>query len=192
MPIPSEILFINKEYLTKYTQLNEAVDTNLIRPAIYLAQDKYIQLWLGTDLMNKIKSDIQNNTLSGVYETLLNNYIVKPTAWWTMVELYPSLVYKLDNGNVVSRQSEDTTPVTKGELDSLVDKARDNATFYTQRLVDYLCDNNSSFPEYTSNTFPDISPLKKVNRQSSVMFSDGYKERYDNRIKWSIRDFYNG
>ncbi len=192
MPIPSEILFINKEYLTKYTQLNEAVDTNLIRPAVYLAQDKYIQLWLGTDLMNKIKSDIQNNTLSGVYETLLNNYIVKPTAWWTMVELYPSLVYKLDNGNVVSRQSEDTTPVTKGELDSLVDKARDNATFYTQRLVDYLCDNNSSFPEYTSNTFPDISPLKKVNRQSSVMFSDGYKERYDTRIKWSIRDFYNG
>jgi hypothetical protein len=175
MPIPSEILFINKEYLTKYTQLNEAVDTNLIRPAIYLAQDKYIQLWLGTDLMNKIKSDIQNNTLAGNYATLLNNYIVKPTAWWKMVELYPSLVYKLDNGNVVSRQSEDTTPVTKGELDSLVDKARDNATFYTQRLVDYLCDNNSLFPEYTSNTFPDISPLKKVNRQSSVMFSDGYK-----------------
>ena len=192
MPIPSEILFINKEYLTKYTQLNEAVDTNLIRPAIYLAQDKYIQLWLGTDLMNKIKSDIQNNTIAGNYATLLNNYIVKPTAWWTMVELYPSLVYKLDNGNVVSRQSEDTTPVTKGELDSLVDKARDNATFYTQRLVDYLCDNNSLFPEYTSNTFPDISPLKKVNRQSSVMFSDGYKDRYDNRIKWSIRDFYNG
>ena len=192
MPIPSEILFINKEYLTKYTQLNEAVDTNLIRPAIYLSQDKYIQLWLGTDLMNKIKSDIQNNTIAGNYATLLNNYIVKPTAWWTMVELYPSLVYKLDNGNVVSRQSEDTTPVTKGELDSLVDKARDNATFYTQRLVDYLCDNNSLFPEYTSNTFPDISPLKKVNRQSSVMFSDGYKDRYDNRIKWSIRDFYNG
>jgi hypothetical protein len=191
MPIPSEILFINKEYLTKYTQLNEAVDTNLIRPAIYLAQDKYIQLWLGTDLMNKIKSDIQNNTLAGNYATLLNNYIVKPTAWWTMVELYPSLVYKLDNGNVVSRQSEDTTPVTKGELDSLVDKARDNATFYTQRLVDYLCDNNSLFPEYTSNTSPDISPLKKVNRQSSVMFSDGYKD-YDTRIKWSIRDFYNG
>ena len=191
MPIPSEILFINKEYLTKYTQLNEAVDTNLIRPAIYLAQDKYIQLWLGTDLINKIKSDIQNNTLAGNYATLLNNYIVKPTAWWTMVELYPSLVYKLDNGNVVSRQSEDTTPVTKGELDSLVDKARDNATFYTQRLVDYLCDNNSLFPEYTSNTFPDISPLKKVNRQSSVMFSDGYKD-YDTRIKWSIRDFYNG
>ena len=75
MPIPSEILFINKEYLTKYTQLNEAVDTNLIRPAVYLAQDKYIQLWLGTDLFNKLKTEIQNNTLSGDYETLLNNYI---------------------------------------------------------------------------------------------------------------------
>ena len=171
MPITPEVLFIDEHYLKKYTQINEAVDTNLIRPAIYLAQDKYIQLWLGTDLYNKIKTEIQNNTLSGVYETLLDQYILKPTVWWTMVELYPSLTYKHDNGNIVTRQSENTTGITKGELDSLVNKARDNANWYTQRLVDYLCDNASLYPEYRSNTYPDISPLKKVNRQSSVIFS---------------------
>jgi hypothetical protein len=190
MPITPEVLFIDEHYLKKYTQLNEAVDTNLIRPAIYLAQDKYIQLWLGTDLYNKIKTEIQNNTLSGVYETLLDQYILKPTVWWTMVELYPSLTYKHDNGNIVTRQSENTTGITKSELDSLVDKARDNANWYTQRLVDYLCDNASAYPEYRSNTFPDIAPLKKVNRQSSVIFSEGRTEP-SSWSRFGVRDFYN-
>lgn len=190
MPITPEVLFIDEHYLKKYTQINEAVDTNLIRPAIYLAQDKYLQLWLGTDLYNKIKTDISNNTLAGVYATLLDQYILKPTVWWTMVELYPSLVYKHDNGNLVSRQSENTTAISKTELDKLMDMARDNANWYTQRLVDYLCNNASSYPEYRSNTYPDISPLKKVNRQSSVIFSEGRTEP-NAWSRFGVRDFYN-
>jgi hypothetical protein len=190
MAIAPEILFINEEFLKKYTQLNEAVDTNLIRPAMYLAQDKYMTLYLGTDLTNKIKSEIENGTLTGVYETLLNEYIVKPTAWWTMVELYPFLMYKHDNGNLVTRQSENTTAITKGEMDSLVEKARENAQWYTQRLVDYLCDNSTSYPEYTSNNFPDIHPLRKVNRQSTVAFSEG--RNYDSAwSRFNVRDFTN-
>ena len=159
MAIAPEILFINEEFLKKYTQLNEAVDTNLIRPAIYLAQDKYITLWLGTNLSNKIKDDIFNNTLAGVYETLLNEYIVKPTAWWTMVELYPMLMYKHDNGNLVTRQSENTPAISPGELSALRDMARENANYYTQMLVDYLCANSGSYPEYSTNTSPEKTPL---------------------------------
>lgn len=190
MPIAPEILFINEDFLKKYTQLNEAVDTNLIRPAIYLAQDKYITQYMGTDLTNKIKTEIENNTLSGVYETLLNEYIVKPTAWWTMVELYPMLQYKHDNGNLVTRQSENTTAVTTGELDRLVTSARENALSYTQRLVDYLCHNSTSYPEYTSNSFPDISPIRKVNRQSTVIFSNG-RTQPSEWSRFNVRDFTN-
>ena len=93
---------------------------------------------MSQDIIDKIKDDIENNTLAGVYETLLNEYIVKPTAWWTMVELYPMLMYKHDNGNLVTRQSENTTAITQGELSSLRDMARENANYYTQMLVDYL------------------------------------------------------
>ena len=37
-------------------------------------------------------------------------------------------------------------------------KAREYANYYSTRLVDYLCFNQSKFPEYTSNTNDDISP----------------------------------
>ena len=146
MAIQPEILLITEDYLKKYTAITDAVDPNIIRPAIYLAQDKQITNYLGTDLMNKIKADVSAGTISGDYETLLNDYVLKSLLWWTMVELYPSLLYKHDNGNLVSRQSEDTTPVTKGEMESLKEAARDNARYYTNRLVQYLCYNSSLFP----------------------------------------------
>jgi hypothetical protein len=191
MAIAPEILFINEEFLKKYTQLNEAVDTNLIRPAIYLAQDKYITLWLGTNLSNKIKDDISSGTLAGVYLTLLNEYIVKPTAWWTMVELYPMLMYKHDNGNLVTRQSENTTAITQSELSSLRDMARENANYYTQMLVDYLCANSGSFPEYSTNTSPEKTPLRVVNRQSQIMFSRSMNNIESPWSRFNVRDFTN-
>ena len=186
MPIPQEILLINEDVLKKYTPLTDAVDPNLIRPCIYVAQDMYLQNFLGTNLTNKLKDDVANGTLSGNYEILLNEYVLKLLIWWTMVELYPSLLYKHDNGNLVSRQSEDTTPVTKGEMESLKEKARENARFYTKRMVDYLRFNTNLFPEYTNNTdnniFPDMNPYGK----SNFLISDSYKTQ---RIKWSINDF---
>ena len=186
MAIPQEILLINEDVLKKYTPLTDAVDPNLIRPCIYVAQDMYLQNFLGTNLTNKIKDDVANGTLSGNYEILLNEYILKLLIWWTMVELYPSLLYKHDNGNLVSRQSEDTTPVTKGEMESLKEKARENARFYTKRMVDYLRFNTTLFPEYTNNTdnniFPDMNPYGK----SNFLISDSYKTQ---TIRWSINDF---
>jgi hypothetical protein len=186
MAIPQEILLINEELLKKYTPLTDAVDPNLIRPCIYVAQDMYLQNFLGTNLTNKLKDDVANGTLEDQYETLLNDYVIKLLIWWVMVELYPSLLYKHDNGNLVSRQSEDTTPVTKGEMESLKEKARENARFYTKRMVDYLRFNSSLFPEYTNNTNDNIFPDRNPYGKSSFLISDSYKIQ---RQRWSIQNF---
>jgi len=34
------------------------------------------------------------------------------------------------------------------------------ATFYRERLIDYICNNSALFPEYTSNTGADLSPTQ--------------------------------
>jgi hypothetical protein len=186
MAIPQEILLINEELLKKYTPLTDAVDPNLIRPCIYVAQDMYLQNFLGTNLTIKLKDDVANGTLADQYETLLNEYVIKLLIWWTLVELYPSLLYKHDNGNLVSRQSEDTTPVTKGEMESLKEKARENARFYTKRLVDYLRFNSSLYPEYTNNTNDNIFPDRNPYGKSNFLISDSYKTQ---RQRWSIQNF---
>ncbi len=37
----AEILFISDVYIKKYTQVNGAVDSQLLYPSVYLAQDKF-------------------------------------------------------------------------------------------------------------------------------------------------------
>jgi len=186
MAVLPEILLIDETFIKKYTAINDSVDTAIIRPCIYLAQDKYLVNYLGTDLTNKLKADAQAGTLAGDYETLIDHYVRKMLVWWTMIELYPLLVYKHDNGNIVSRDSENATSISESELHKLMDAAKDNARYYTQRMLDYIRQNVSLFPEYSSNTSPDQSPYTQLYTQTGLMYSQGLKQ---STLRWSIKDF---
>lgn len=175
MALTAEILFVNPDYLKRMTQLNGGVDDTVMIPAIILAQDKYIQAYLGSDLLNKLKSDVQGGSVSGDYETLLDTYVRKATVWWAMVEMIPNLYVKLDNGGLVIRTAENTGAISQSDLHREIENARQNAQFYTTRMVDYLCANQSSFPEYTSNTSPDMFPQSTVYYQNGMTISIGHE-----------------
>lgn len=169
----AEVLFINDVYVKKYTTINGAVDPNLLYPAIYLAQDKYLSAYLGTSLYTKLKDDIAGNTLSGDYQTLVDDYARRVVLWWTMVEALPSLTYKVDNGTLVQRTSEDSSPVTDTVFKDMLNRARANAEYYTALMVDYLCANSSLFPEYSNNVYPQRPPLQMRKGSGSYIFSRG-------------------
>lgn len=169
----AEICIIDENYVKKYTQVNGAVDSNRIYQAIYVAQDLHMEQYLGTDLWNKIKDDSADSSISGNYLTLRNDYIRKSLVWWVMVELLPAMYYRQDNGSLVKRTSEDSEVIAPSELDRLIDDARGKAYHYTQKMVDYLCHNSTLFPEYTSNTFPETTPVRNVMGRSKMVFSTG-------------------
>jgi hypothetical protein len=68
-------LIISEAKLRQFTDLNDSVDTELIKNAVRTAQDITIQRVIGTKLYQKILSDIDASTLTGVYQTLVNDYI---------------------------------------------------------------------------------------------------------------------
>jgi hypothetical protein len=173
MALQPEVLLIDENYIKKYTWINGSVDPLLIYPAIYLSQDKYAQLYLGTDLYNRIKEDVVNDDIAGAYETLLDDYLRRMVMWWTMYEVLPHLYVKTDNGSLVIRTSEDTTPISQTDLQNYRDQARSQAMFYTQRMVDYLCFNQSDFPEYTTNTTQQIWSQTNVYPSNAFEISDG-------------------
>ena len=152
MALQPEVLLVDENYIKKYTWVNGSVDPLLMYPAIYLAQDEHLQQYLGTDLYNKIKTDVANNTISGSYLTLLDNWVRRMVCWWAMYEMLPHLYMKTDNGSLVIRTSEDSQPITQDDLQNYREQSRQKAMFYTARMVDYLCDNTSLFPEYSTNT----------------------------------------
>ena len=85
MSLQAEVLFVNPDYIKRITNINGSIEDAYLIPSIILSQDKYIQLYLGTDLLEKLKSDISGAGLSGDYATLMNDYVRKSTLWWTMV-----------------------------------------------------------------------------------------------------------
>jgi len=173
MAVPAEILLINVDYVKKLTAINQAVDDNFIKAAMYIAQDKWIQPYLGDDLMAKLKADTDAGTIANPYLLLRDTYCAKAIVWWTAVELLPYLTYKIDNGTLVQRISEDSQPVTDQVSKDMIDRARTNAQYYTQRIIDYLCANSASFPEYSSNAWPERSPRTNVKGAMVFSISDG-------------------
>lgn len=173
MPLPAEILLIDPNYVKKYTPVNGSVDDNFIVAAIATAQDIWVQPYLGDDLMNKLKSDSSGNTLAGNYLTLAQNYVYRAVCWWALADMLTFMTYKIDNGTLVQRTSEDASPVPDAVMKDIKGKAEGNARYYTQRLVDYLCANSSLFPEYSSNQSPQRCPRTDVYGQFNYAFSGG-------------------
>ena len=62
------------------------------------------------------------------------------------------------NNNVVSKTAENANALSREEAQDLREEIRNTAEFYTERLIEYIKNNTSSFPEYSTNTGADISP----------------------------------
>ena len=73
-----------------------------------------------------------------------------------MVEYLPWASVQVSNKGVFKFTQENGTIVEKSEIDDLIEKSRSYGEFYAQRLIDFLCFNQSQFPEYNQNTDDDI------------------------------------
>ena len=151
-------LFINRTDLVKNSILDGNVDTDKFIQFIKVAQQIDIQNLLGTDLYNKISTDIVAGNLSGNYLTLVNSYVQPTLIWFAQMNYIPFAAYQIKNGGVFKHSSETAQNVDKNEVDYLVAKAREYANYYSTRLVDYLCFNDNLFPEYNSNSDDDVYP----------------------------------
>jgi hypothetical protein len=167
------VQLINIAYIKQYTVVNDSVEANLANPAIKLAQDKFIKSYLGTNLYDKIIADVAAGTISGDYLDLLNDYIKPMLLWRTMVELYPSLYVKVQNGSIVLRTSDDTQTLDQSFINKLVADANNNAQHYTQDFIDYMRHYNNLFPEYNTNTNNQKSPKRDNYNENSMVFSSG-------------------
>jgi len=154
------VLFINRTDLVRNSIIDGNVDTDKFIQFIKVAQQIDIQNLLGTDLYNKIGTDIAagGTGLTGNYLTLVNKYVQPTLIWFAQMNYIPFAAYQIKNGGVFKHSSETAQNVDKNEVDYLVSKAREYANYYSTRLVDYLSFNDNLFPEYNTNTNEDIDP----------------------------------
>ena len=141
-------LFISEDYVKQNSVIDENVDVKLIRPAIVQMQDMKLQPALGTQLFKEIEAAIIGATTTAAQDTLISDYIAPMLLKWVMVELSTTMLFKYRNKNVSKSNSENSQPVDFTEIRYLIDKWKDNAEWYEQRLIDYLCQEVALFPKY--------------------------------------------
>ena len=152
-------LYISATRLKKDSAIGGSVEDDLIMPYILLAQDMNILPILGTDLDAKLKSDIQGSSLTGAYKTLVEDYIQPALVQFSFVSLVPYLRLRfVNNAVVVMGATEQSSSATYEDLEPVMNTATDAAEFYRQRCIDYLRNNQSSFPEYSTNSGADLDP----------------------------------
>ena len=174
----ADILFISADYLRQNSIINDNVDTELLVPSIVKAQDLYIERILGTDLMEKLESEITAGTVAGDYKTLLDSYVQKTVREWATYIATIDLNYKYTNKSVAQKGSENSEASSLEDIIYLRQQIKNTAEFYGQRITDYLCANSDLFPEYTSNNdADDIHPSQ--DNFFNGMYIPGNNHTYD-------------
>ena len=156
------VLFISEAKLKDSTAINLNVDVDLLLPYVRQAQKLYVETKLGTDLTQKLKDLITAGTLGNAgneaYKTLVDDYIGDMLPNWAFYHAVPFLRFKIENGNIYSKTSETGTALSTEEAQHLREEVRNTAEYYTERMIEYVRNNTSSFPEYSTNTGADVTP----------------------------------
>ena len=156
------VLFISEAKLKDSTAINLNVAPEILLPYVLQAQRIYIETKLGTTLYEKLESLITAGTIGNVgneaYKTLVDDYIGDMLPNWAFYHAIPFLRFKIENGNIYSKTSETGTALSTEEAQHLREEVRNNAEYFTERMIKYITNNITLFPEYNTNSGADISP----------------------------------
>lgn len=170
----SRVLFIGTARLKKQSPIQQNVDDDLLNNYIFRAQETHIHQYLGTDLYNSLKNKIVTNQLNGVYKTLMDDYITNCLIEWSFYEVLPFISLKLTNKSIARGNADYLTEADLSDLKYLRQTVREVATFYGERLIGYLKENNELYPEYQTNSGLDkLQPMYRQGFHGGVYLGGG-------------------
>lgn len=147
------IQLISEKRLKKDSLIDDNVDGIYLLPAIQLAQEVGLQPIIGGVLYKKLLNLVDNGDIQTEteYKVLLDDYCIPFLIYKVMSEIQIPLSFKMRNQGVVNTSDDHSYNVDIKDVQYLKNYYDENATFYANRLTDYLCANSSKYPEYNQN-----------------------------------------
>lgn len=146
----AKVYLISEDVLKSETILNDNTGSEYIGPAIETSQDIYLQQLIGTELLDKLYDDIENDRLTEPYSTLIDDYITNYLKYKVLSEIVIPLSYKYRNVGVVQTTTNNTVSTTLRDAQLVQNHYELRATFYADRMTKYLNTYASKFPEWKS------------------------------------------
>lgn len=148
----TDVFIISEANLRQFTDLNNNVDSELLKNAIREAQDIELQRILGTKLYNKIKADIKAGTLTGNYEVLVldwvQNALLYEAYYYALEDIY---LRPRNNGLLIPQGGENSAAADGTWYNRKRESVKNKKQFYEERLTNYLIQKQGLFPELNSN-----------------------------------------
>lgn len=190
----TEQLLISETKLRTFSDINNSLDSDLIRNNIRISQDYYLQAILGTKLYWKLLEDVQAGTVAGVYKILLDQYVQDYLLYCTYYETLESVYVRVrNNGLLNSTGGDNSQSVDLTLYNQKRQSVQTKMNYYGERLTNYLLEEEALYPELDTNNKlyeqdPDYSSKYKnpfVMRQSAgaAAANDFGIPVYDKRLK---------
>lgn len=142
------ILFISVNDIKERTGLHANVDEKLVLPEIKTAQDIYMLPILGTELFKRLQEGIELCALNYDEETLLNEYITDCLIYFVMAELPQGISFQFYNKGLIRKAGENTEQPSMQDMIDISNRYRSKAEWYQERLIKFLLQNQTKYPEY--------------------------------------------
>lgn len=162
----AELLFITPQEMTSSTILSGNTDTDKYLFCILNTQLTTIEPLLGTELYEKIKSDIEGAGLTGKYLELYTDFIKPITKNEALAQYIEIASYMVDNGGIYKHTGDNLEVVDKQEVQFLAGKYKALAQMYVIRFNKWIGLN--VIPEYKTGQ-------NKVNALKDIDLTCGWK-----------------
>lgn len=154
-----ELLLLKANDIARYTNISGNIDTDRLTPHILNAQRTQIKRILGTELYNKILSDFENNSLSGKYEEIYEDFVVDMLVNYAayFIVLFNGL--RVENAGNLYNQPDNASSAEIEDSEKVANRYKQIAASVELEFTKWIKQN--SIPEYpnsgtctsSSNTF---------------------------------------
>ena len=180
----AEIYLIQYLELTNATPLGGNIDVDRYKFCILDAQNSKIKELLGDSLYTKIETDYDNDTLTGNYLTLYNEFVKPILIHQSAVEYLTIGSFQVGNGGIYKHTPQNGTAVEMSDVKFMIDAQKIKVEMYVSRLQRWLL--RVMPPEYNwyyeNIVNPTIQGVGMINFDIVGNNTKKWNEKSDNRM----------
>lgn len=142
----TQVLLTEEKFVKGLVNIDENLANKYLRSALIEAQEIELREILGDCLLDTLKGMVQENTLEGMYNLLVEKcqYVL---AYKAITNLCMTTTYKVANVGAVTTSDDNVTNLTWSDLVGLRSYYTHKADGFVYQLQTFLLQNKSAFPE---------------------------------------------
>ena len=149
----NDITFATLDDIKDYSPLSKNISPELITPFIKLAETFHIKPVLGDNFYDELIDHISGDTLSGANYTLVYEYIVPASIWFSLYEALPFVWTRMNaRGLTKSSSNETSEPLDVKEYEKIRQEIYEKGVSFNNIMKTYLIDNKDTFTTYAEDT----------------------------------------